>query len=206
VDAGRSYTYMLKQPGGAGKLVIAGLLLFIPLLGWAIVAGYMVRTLRDVAHGREELPAWDDFGQYLVNGLLIWVGLLIYSLPGTILQTLDGIGGLLGFVWSLAVFVVFPAAATRFAVNGDFGAFFQFNDIWSYIQNNMNNYIMAVVLALVAGILAGFGVILFIIGVVFTIAWSMLVTAHLYGSVWAQQARTPSFSAGPPSAPPDDRM
>lgn len=190
MDTARSYTYMLKQPGGAGKLLIAGLLLLVPLLGWALVAGYMLEATRRVALGREDLPEWSDVGGYLVQGLLLWAGIIIYSAPGTVLGSLDGVGGLFSFLWGLVVLAIFPAAATRFAVSQDFGAFFQFEAIWKYVQDNMNNYVVAIVMALVAGFVAWFGIFLFVIGVVLTLAWSMMAAAHLHGSVWAGQ-KTP---------------
>jgi hypothetical protein len=190
---------MFKQPGGVGKLVVAGLLLFIPILGWALVAGYMVRTLREVALGHDQLPAWDTLGDYLVKGLLVWVGGFIYQVPGIALGQVDG-GGL-SFLWSLVVWFVLPAAVTHFALTDDFGAFFQFERIWKYIQDNLNNYILAVVLALAVVLIAPFGVILFIVGIVLTFAWAFMVIAHLYGSVYANRV-LPEEALTPPPAPP----
>jgi hypothetical protein len=188
MDVGRSFTYMLQQPGGFGKLIVAGLLLFIPIIGWAFVAGYMIRTMRHVAAGQDTLPDWNDWGQLLVTGLLVWVGGLIYEIPGLILGRFGDAGSLLQGLWGLVIFVVFPAAIIRFAATDNFGSFFEFGEIIGFIQNNTSNYILAVVLTLVASMLSMVGLVLLIIGVVFTIAWSMLVTAHLYGSVWANQS------------------
>lgn len=192
MDAGRSFTYMLQQPGGLGKLVIGGLLMFVPIIGWAFVAGYIVRTMRQVAGGSDSLPEWTDWGQLLVSGLLVWVGTLIYEIPGLIMGRLGTGGSVLQGLWGLVIFIVLPAALVRFAVSDNFGAFFDFNEIFAFIQANSSNYILAVVLALVAGFLSMFGLILLIVGVVFTIMWAALVTAHLYGSVWANQPRTVS--------------
>lgn len=204
MDVGRSFTYMLKQPGGVGKLIVAGLLLFIPIIGWAIVGGYMVRTLREVAQGDEQLPDWSNVGDLLTKGLLLWVGGFIYNVPGLVLGRAGDAGGFLSFLWSIFVFVVLPAAIIRFALTEDFGSFFQFGQIKTFIQDNLNNYIMAVVLALVAGFVAGFGIILIIVGVVFTIAWAMLVSAHLYGSVWANRVARPALSSpASPTSPPE---
>ncbi len=190
MDVGRSFTYMLQQPGGIGKLVVGGVLMFIPVIGWMIVAGYMIRTLRQVSAGVETLPEWTDWGQLLVTGLLVWAGSFIYEIPGMIIGRF-GVGGtLLSSLWSLVVFIVLPAALIRFAATDNFGAFFDFSEIIAFIQANSSNYILAVVLALVASILAMFGLILLIVGVVFTIFWASLVTAHLYGSVWAKQTQT----------------
>ncbi len=190
MDVGRSFTYMLQQPGGVGKLVIGGLLLFVPIFGWAVVAGYMIRTLRKVAAGDDSLPEWTDWGGLFVTGLLVWVGGLIYEAPGLIVGRFGTGGALLQSLWGIVVFIVLPAALMRFAATDNIGAFFDFSEIIAFIQANASNYILAVVLALVASVLAMFGLILLIVGVVFTIFWASLVTAHLYGSVWAKQTQT----------------
>lgn len=192
MDVGRSFTYMLQQPGGFGKLIIGGLLMFVPIIGWAFVAGYMIRTMRQVAAGSDSLPEWTDWGQLLVSGLLVWVGSLIYEIPGFIMGRFGTGGSILQSLWGLVVFIVLPAALVRFAVSDNFGAFFDFDAIFAFIRTNSSNYILAVILAFVTGFLAMFGLILLIVGVVFTIMWAALVTAHLYGSVWANQPRTVS--------------
>lgn len=190
MDIGRSFTYMLQQPGGVGKLVIGGLLLFVPIFGWAVVAGYMIRTLRQVSAGNETLPEWTDWGGLFVTGLLVWVGSLIYEAPGLIVGRFGTGGALLQSLWGIVVFIVLPAALMRFAATDNIGAFFDFSEIIAFIQTNTSNYILAIVLALVAGVLSMFGLILLIVGVVFTIFWASLVTAHLYGSVWANRAQS----------------
>lgn len=195
MDVGRSFTYMLQQPGGIGKLVIGGLLMFLPIIGWAFVAGYMIRTMRQVALGSDSLPEWTDWGQLLVTGLLVWAGSLIYEVPGMILGRFGTAGSLLQSLWGLVVFVVLPAALIRFAASDNFGSFFDFTEIFAFIQTNSSNYILAIVLAVVAGFLSIFGLILLVVGVVFTIMWAALVMAHLYGSVAANQPQTASQQA-----------
>lgn len=196
MDAARSFTYMFKEAGGIGKLIIGGVLLFIPVLGWAIVGGYMIRTMRGVAGGDDRLPDWSSFGDLFVKGLLAWVGALVYDIPGLILGRLGAGGSMLGSLWSLLVLVVLPAALIRYAVTEEFSAFFDFRALIEFIQANLSNYIMAVVLAIAAGIVASFGVVLLIVGVVFTVFWAMLVGAHLYGSVYRNRAEAP-VAAGP---------
>src|SRR5665648_965546 len=169
MDVGRSFTYMLQQPGGLVMLIIGGLLMFVPIIGWAFVAGYIIRTMRQVAAGSDSLPEWTDWGQLLVSGLLVWVGSLIYEIPGFIMGRFGTGGSILQTLWGLVVFIVLPAALVRFAVSDNFGAFFDFDAIFAFIQTNSSNYILAVIVAFVTGFLAMFGLILLIVGVVFTI-------------------------------------
>jgi len=33
MNVGRAFVYMIQQPGGLGKILIGGLLLFVPIIG-----------------------------------------------------------------------------------------------------------------------------------------------------------------------------
>ena len=183
MDAGRSFTWMFQQDGWIGKVIIGGLLLLVPIFGWLVVPGYIVKVLSNRVQGREELPAWGDWGDLFMKGLILAVAALIYSLPGAVFSALR-IPFLVG-LWSLVTYFVLPAGLLRYVTNGEsFGAFFDFSWIISFIQENIGNYLLAFVLAIVAGIIAGFGVILFIIGVLFTGFWAYLVIADLYGQAY----------------------
>jgi hypothetical protein len=183
MDYGRSFTYMFKQPDVWKKILIGGLLLLVPVIGWLWVGGYTLRTLRSVMTGSENLPEWTRWGDLATQGIYVWLGGLIYGLPGAVLGRLGTPGSILSGLWSIVVIVVLPAALMRFAAKGDFGAFFDFNDIFTFINRNLSNYLIVVLLSILAYIIASFGVVLLVIGVLFTSFWGMLVTAHLYGSL-----------------------
>jgi hypothetical protein len=183
MDYGRSFTYMLKS-GGFGKIVIGALLFFVPIWGWAVIAGYSVRTIRSVAAGSEELPEWAGWGELFTNGLLLWVAGVVYSIPSIILTRLGITGSFLSVIWNIAMAVWLPAAIIRFAMTNNFGAFFEFSAIKDFIQKNLNAYIVVILLGIAAGIIAGFGVILLVIGVLLTYFWALLVNSHLYGQMW----------------------
>jgi len=51
------------------------------------------------------------------------------------------------------------------------------------ITGNLGNYIIALILAWVASVIAGFGVIACGVGVLFTSFWASLVMAHLFGQL-----------------------
>jgi len=87
--------------------------------------GYMVRTLRGVAAGDERLPEWTGWGDLFVTGLLVWVGALVYSIPGIILLRLGPLA-VLGSIWDLLVALWMPAAVIRFAMSNNLGSFFDF--------------------------------------------------------------------------------
>ena len=211
-----------------GLLVLVSI---IPVVGWfftsLVIIGYSLRLLKNVGEGVENpLPDWNDWGGDWVKGLMVVLAAVIYSLPGWVVQ---GSGWIVGWIsgggdpsqaggaaavciaglacisglWALLVFVVFPAGMIKYATEGQFGVFFRFGDLFRFISDNLSNYIVAVLLNIVAAIVGAFGVILCVIGVFFTAFWSLAVGSHLYGQVQAETAAASGVGGyAPPLEPP----
>jgi len=229
VDIGKSFTYMFEDKDWIAKIAIGGLITLIPIVGTLIVLGYVLRVVRNVYDDVTPiLPEWNDIGDMLVKGFMAFLGLLIWSLPvivlacctGLVLGAIGSAGGdsdnvssLMGlvgtcmyclmFVVALAISLFVYAPLTNFALNNQIATFWNFGGMWKYIQANPGNYLIAFLLALVANFIAGFGIILCFIGVIFTSFWAMLVMGHLFGQV-ARTNLPPTDSSTLPPAPPMD--
>jgi len=229
MDFGKSFTYMFDDSEWLKKLAIGGLLALLSIIPvvniftWLVVVGYYVRTIKNVAASRSmPLPEWDDWGGDWVRGALTVLAGAIYSIPGAILSGLGGsitglmqqggadpnavaslcVAGLgcLSALWGLLVAVFLPAATINYAVKGDLASFFRFGEIWDLIRNNTGNYIIALLLSIVAALVASLGVVACGVGVFFTGFWAALATAHLLGQVKATASGT-VLAPEPPSAP-----
>ena len=222
MDIGKSFGYMFEDKDWATKL-LAGGVLNLTIIGTLATTGYQVRTLRNVAQGSERpLPGWDDFGDYFLKGLMVLVASLIYALPailigtmGLIISALSGAGAERGApllvtlcttsLWCLATAyglllgLWLPGATVKYALSGDFGAFFRVDEIWSFISDNLGGYIVALVVAWLAGTAAALaGGIFCLIGAAFTGFWAMLVYAHLFGQVAREPVEAePTATAAP---------
>ena len=209
MDWGKSFTYVFDDKDWVTKLLIGGLLSLIPVVN-LVVVGYALNALKNVAEGAEQpLPAWDDFGDYFMKGLISVLGAMVWALPIIVLAIMTAIlSALTGYdsadtsrvstpfvlcIWSMScvsglygLFLgfVLPAAFANYAIRGDLGAFFRFGDIGKFIKANLGNYIVALLLACVAQFIGSFGVILCCFGVVFTELWAILVGSHLLGQVY----------------------
>ena len=85
---------------------------------------------------------------------------------------------------SLVVIVFAPASLLFAVVEQRFSAAFEFGRMWAFISDNVGNYLLAVVVYMIARFLGSFGVALLCIGVIFTGFWSFLITAHGFAQVY----------------------
>jgi hypothetical protein len=207
MDIGSSFTYMFQDKDWIKKILIGGVVGFIPIVNFAAI-GYMVQIIRNVRDGQTlPLPEWDEFGKYFVDGLWRFLIFLVWAIPIIVVACLSGIGtaavgdsgdlqGAYGVVsacfsclmvlWGFVIAAASPAIMIRFAESGQFNAGFQFGEIFSFISANLGNYIIVIILVWVAGLIASLGVILCVIGVIFTQFWSYLVAGNLMGQLAAE--------------------
>jgi len=81
------------------------------------------------------------------------------------------------------------APLTRFAMSANqLSIFWDFRGNLNFIQKNLSNYIIALLIAWVASFVAGFGIILCVVGVLFTSFWGTLAAANVFGQMWRNQA------------------
>jgi hypothetical protein len=105
----------------------------------------------------------------------------IAGVIGIVAACLNCLVSLLSLVLSLTAY----APTTRFAMSeNQLSLFWDFRGTMDFITKNLSNYIIAVLVAMVAGIVGSLGIILCGIGLPFTIFWSYLVGAFLFGQVW----------------------
>ena len=209
-DFAKPFTYVFDDPRWLQKILIGGLfyLAGFLLVGWFFILGYMARVARNVIAGAAvPLPEWDDLGGFFNEGVRLFGVLLVYIIPPMVLvftimvpagilggadnEGLKFLGsGMAGCLSCLFVPLIFgmiffmPGSLLFAAVEQRFGAAFEFGRIWVFIRANIGNYLLAVVVYLIARFLGGFGVALLCIGVIFTGFWSFLITTHAFAQVY----------------------
>jgi hypothetical protein len=204
MDIGKSFTYVFDDENWVAKILIGALfvLLSFIVIGIPFVLGYIVETVRNVMDGKPRpLPDWADLSPKFTKGLMLFLILLIYSLPIIFVSCLTWMGGIiaeeseavgaflacmncLSVLWGFLVAVVTPAATIRYTLTGEFISSFQFGEIFNFIANNLANYIITFLLSMLAGIIGSLGLIICGVGVLFTSLWALLVEAHLFGQVY----------------------
>jgi Protein of unknown function (DUF4013) len=209
-DFGKPFTFVFDDPRWLQKIGIGGLFYLAAffLIGWFFILGYCSRLARNVITGQQyPLPEWDDLGEMFSEGArLIGVGLIYIAplmivamsimIPSIAMSSTDSefaqvVGsGMAGCLWclmvplSLAVMLFLPASLLFASVEQRFGAAFEFGRIWAFIKNNIGNYLLAVLVYLIARFLGSFGIALFCVGVIFTAFWAMLVQTYGFAQVY----------------------
>jgi Protein of unknown function (DUF4013) len=209
-DFAKPFTYVFDDPRWLQKILIGGLfyLAGFVLVGWFFIFGYIAQVTRNVIAGAAEpLPEWDDLGNFFGEGLRLFAVMMVFILPVVVLcLTIMIPAGILGSIENegvqalgsgmagclsclivpiaLGMTLFLPAALLFAVVEQRFGAAFELGRIWAFIKANVGNYLLAVVVYLIARVLGGFGVALLCIGVIFTGFWSFLITAHAFAQAY----------------------
>jgi hypothetical protein len=166
-----------------------------------------------VAGQPRPLPDWDDLGGLFNEGLRLTAVYLLYTLgvvaavaalgcllavPFMLFSSAGGhvgdafaaLGGLgivafygLVMVGSLALAVYLPAALARSALRGTVSDGFAGREILGFIQANLANYLIALVIYLLASFLSQFGILLCCVGIFPAAFWSYMVLAVALGQV-----------------------
>lgn len=209
-DFGKPFTFVFDDPRWLPKIVVGGLfyLAAMVIVGWFFIMGYLAQMTRNVIRGdAHPLPEWENLGEFFNEGLrlvgvvLCWILpiillVLAFIVPAVILGAAgndqmnafgSGLAGCMACLivpLSLAITFFMPASLLFAIVEQRFGAAFEFGRIWPFIKANIGNYLLAIVVYLIARMLGGFGIVLLCVGVVFTAFWAFLITAHAFAQVY----------------------
>ncbi len=186
MDFGTAFTYVRDDEEGMKKLAVGALLMLLSGLLFGIpallVLGYRIAVTRNVMRGEKKpLPAWTNFGELFMDGLNVFIGMIVYASPAillfcigfsaTLLPVLGGgdedlVGALAGVGFAiyavlfclatlvaLALAFVSPALHIQYARTGELGSLFRFGEILSMVRQNVANIILIFVAYLVASML-----------------------------------------------------
>jgi hypothetical protein len=164
-----------------------------------------------VAGEARPMPEWDDLGGLFNEGLRLTAVSLVYGLAVAVIvgvlvaavvvpivavnaghddasEVLGLLGGLgilglygLGMLVYLVFAVFMPAALARSALRGTVADGFAWREILAFVKANLGNYLITLVIYLLASFLAQFGFFLCCVGVFPAAFWSYMVLAAALG-------------------------
>lgn len=207
-DFAKPFTFVFEDSDWLPKVLVGALfqLLGMFLIGTLFLLGYYARLIRNVVAGAERpLPAWDDLGTYFVEGLKLFCIALLYTvpifglvlllvLPAVALEQVIGqewVGAMAGCMIPLLVVplalvtvVLLPAAMLRTVMLGRFSAAFEIGKVFGLVRACGFNYLLAIVIHLLAAFLSQFGILLCFVGVFATGFWALAVSAHAFAQAY----------------------
>jgi Protein of unknown function (DUF4013) len=218
MDIGKAFSYVFDDEQWISKVLIGGLLIWIPIVNFAVF-GYMIKIAQNVAQGNPRpLPEWGEFGDHFMRGFYVFVIYLVYLMPIFILEGLffcvtgglaagsrRGEGGaaaaLLGLCFfpliiivALALSFVLYAALARYVATNSLSESFKFAEVIASVRSNFTPWLMLWVVSILAGLAGGLGVIAFGVGVLFTSFYAQCVVGHALGQTVAQQRPTNPYA------------
>lgn len=214
----KAFTYIFDDKRWLEKLVIPLLVTLIPIIGWMVAAGYLMRVTRNVAEHQVEPLAELEFGADLCRGFKVFVANLLYGLPIMLVSlllflplaltenssattgfaiVLAILGGFVIVVYALFMAIIMPVVNANLAVKERIGAAFEFKEIFRLIKNNFKAWLIVIGGALLcSAIIAPLGTIIVLVGAMITGFYSQLVVAHLTGQAYAL-SQTPGGQGAP---------
>jgi hypothetical protein len=206
MDFGLAFSYVFEDEDWIKKIVITGIISIIPIIGQIALLGWSLEVARRVIRGdATPLPDWSDFGGLLTLGVKAFVisfvfalPLMFISIPSAFINSADSDSGqavltflifcisCFGLIYGLALAFFLPAAYGELAATDELGASFNIGKIFGHIRAAPSAYLLTFLGMIAAGILASFGVILCIVGVLFTGAYAYAVQGHLFGQAYKE--------------------
>jgi hypothetical protein len=221
MNFGLAFSFPFQDKDWFKKLAIPALVSLIPIVGQLFILGWSLEvTRRVIRHDPVPLPDM-DLGENLSKGFLAWVIGLIYAIPLIVIiipfsvlsaaagNDVNSAGGyvfvslcfsVLAFLYGLLMAFVLPAAYGNFVDKNQFGAAFNFSEVFGLLKSAPGAYLITIVGALLAGLLSSLGVILCVVGVLLTAVYAMAVAGHLYGQAYNEATKSSIYT--PPATNP----
>ncbi|HDQ71729.1 MAG TPA: DUF4013 domain-containing protein [Chloroflexi bacterium] len=221
MDIGRAFGVLFEDKDWVMKLVLGSVLMLIPIFGQLALLGYGIAIIRNViADDPNPLPAWENIGDYFVDGLKLALVNLIYAVPLILVGCLffgvgilPALGGdsdelmvvLMGMtsivtlcltcvviLYALFLGLLSPVLHIFYAESGDIGACLRFGEVFRYLSNHIGPIIVSllVVWAINAFILPIVLVVSLGLLALPTAFWMKTVSCHLYGQISRQAQLT----------------
>lgn len=207
MDFGLAFSFVFQDEEWIKKVLIASVMVLIPIVGWLAVFGWSLEiTKRVIAGDKVPLPPWDDFGGVLTLGLKAFIVGVVFSIPSFILVAPAGFASALFdsndlvavvtiinicasclvILYSILIAFALPASYGRLAATDSLGEALNVVKLWGMIRAAPSAYLIVILGYIVAGFLSIMGIIACGIGILVTIAYSLVVEGHLYGQAYKE--------------------
>lgn len=187
-----AFRFPLQSAESRRDVLLGGLWLFVPVIGWLMNMGHRVRVVHRMHHHQEPWPAWERPGELLRHGALTFAGMVWYGWPGVTLAALGlyfdvpALTVLGGVLWLLAV-VAIPGFMSHYCRAYDPREIFDPFRALRRVGQGGAAYWKAWSIVLVAMATSFVGLLAGGVGFAFTSVWFWQVAAFCFASVFTQR-------------------
>jgi hypothetical protein len=187
-----AWRFPLQSAESRRDVVIGGLWLFIPVIGWLMNMGHRIRVVHNMHHGRAPWPAWNDPLDLLKHGVITFAGMAYYGAPGVALVAfgvftermwLVAIGAVL---WLLAVIAI-PGYMSHYCKELDPREIFDPFRALRRVAQGGRAYFKAWAIVAPTMLVSFAGLLGFGVAFVFTSVWFWQVAAFCFATVFTQR-------------------
>jgi len=207
MDIGRAFVFPFEDSDWVKKLVVIAIISLIPVVGQVWLLGWSTEiTRRVIRKDTVQLAGFDDLGDQLVLGLKAFVIGFVYAIPmfifaspiplssvfagsdsaDTVIPLVSVCCGCLLLIYGILLAFIIPAAFGELAATDQLGKAIHPGRIFELLRGDFGAYIVAWLGAIVAGFIGGLGIIICVVGVIFTMAYAYAIIGHLYGQAYVK--------------------
>jgi len=187
-----AWRFPLQSRESRRDLVIGGLWLLVPVIGWLMNMGHRIVVTHKMHKGEAPWPSWGEPSELLRHGLLTFAGMVWFGWPGVGLALAGwywqswalGVAGVL--LWLAAVAAI-PGYMTHYCKELDAREIFHPVRALSRVRQGGLAYWKAWAIVLPTMAASFLGLLAFGVGFVFTSVWFWQVAAFCFASVFTQR-------------------
>ncbi len=206
----KAFTYMFEDKDWVSKLLIAGLIGLIPVIGPIYLSGWTVEIVRRIKAGRTDVLPRTHFSAFLSVGVKYLLIGAIYAIPATVLSSLSSsaynfvdeessafvmilgtsfscFGTVLSIVLGFLCSMLSLGAVIRLAQSDSLADAMRIREVFADCKANAKLYAVITLLQIVSGIIAIAGILVCGIGLIFTAPYSAAVTGALTALAWMER-------------------
>lgn len=187
-----SFVFPVQSAANRRDVVIGGLWLLVPVVGWLLNMGHRITFVHNMMHGREPMPAWKYHRTLLWHGCVTFVAMVYYYSPAILLGAFTyvvphPITAVMAALFFFAATILIPGYMSHYCIEFDTKGMFNVGDSFTHVLASGRGYWHAWGIAIAALVLSFAGLFVFGIGFLFTSVWFWQVAGFSFATVMAQR-------------------
>ena len=187
-----SFAFPLQSSINRRDVIIGGLWLLVPVVGWLLNMGHRITFVHNMMHGRDPMPAWNSYRSLLRHGCVTFLAMVYYYLPFMLFAACyAAVPNPLIAITAAAFFftatILIPGYMSHYCVDFNIAQMFNVHTSFAHVRASGRAYWHAWAIALAALVLSFTGILFLGVGFLFTSVWFWQVAGFSFATVMAQR-------------------